>query len=1036
MKFEDLKPGIMLEGILDKPVTLELCAPQGDRIKLIYVRDDGDMGYALLSHTELNDIHLHHTPHGTPWRAKAAVEMLRHKYAQGGKISHGEMDPLPHQIQSIFHITNQYGDVRFMLADEPGAGKTAVASSIILEMQLQGRAHNVLIVVPANLKYQWREELKRFVGLKGYVVESGSVHKSNPWPLDDHNILITSIDYAKREENREALKHTQFDLVVVDEAHHMNSSGKNVSVRYRLGEILSKVSTHLLFLTATPHRGKPENFRLLLKLLDDIQFDGDLTPEEVSARKTPFFMRHLKHEMTDMEGRQIFTKRHIHSLAYEMSPPEKDMYKMVSNYVRTQHRRLVSQGERLAPFVLLLIQKRMASSTHALQKTLENRRGRLQYHLESGKSDEDRPEWDDDAWEGDYDEDDPEYERRAEILSGITASRTPEELREEIAELDDLIGAADEAATTKPDRKLEKVYELIDGLEDKLLIFSEYTDTIDYLQDNLQENLGETICRIDGNMKQEERDKAVQNFRDKHRIMVASDAAREGMNMQFCNVMVNYDLPWSPIVLEQRMGRLHRYGQKKDVFIHNMVAVGTIEGNVLERLREKIEEIQTQYDTVDIIGTILSEVNMNDIMVEAIGERTLTNVDVHMLDARKQVELTASMLENTPVSLEGARRTQKEVEEKHVDGEYLVRMLCTVFEGLGGRFSPNNTRLKIPDELRSKSVFPNKEIRSEGPLINTLTRGTKYYKHIESWITQNCMSDLRGGSVFGGKNTGYIVFHTTELKNPVGKTVEVLVHAHHIDGGNTIQAIHPDVLYDLEEVGGDPGSKPDTDRITGIASDEAQERADSLNARSEESWDKLVKIRNSANNLDKWEEEKGNFEFGAPERKEIEEKIRQFKISQRNMRERAKTDHLYAEGPRMIGWVKVVRNKETQDTEIRGMNRSMEMERKDGFIPYDVSNKHDGRGYDILSKHPDGRERHIEVKARCSFTGVEFTRNEENARLNDPNCILHSHVIDGDECHTRIIEDPSKLKTKREIVFTVPISELNRFGEVYEYSDE
>ncbi len=1032
MKFEDLHQGVMLEGPKwGKPVTLELFAQQdNERIKLVYSRDDGSTGTILVRNTELKDIEIYHTPYGTPWRVRAAADMLRHKYAQSGMVGHGKMDPLPHQIQSIYHITNQYGDVRFLLADEPGAGKTAVASSIIHEMQLQGRADRTLIVVPAHLKGQWRAELEKFAGLKGFIVEGGSVNKSDPWPSGTHNILITSMDYAKVENNHTTLKRMKFDLVVVDEAHHMNSSGKNVSVRYRLGETLSKISTHLLFLTATPHRGKPENFRLLLKLLDDIQFDGDLTPEEVAARKVPFFMRHLKTDMTDMDGNQIFTKRNIQSLEYSMSMPEREMYHMVSNYVRTQHNLLAGIGERLAPFVLLLIQKRMASSTYALQMTLERRRNKLRDKLD-GKSKPsvrytEEPEPDD--------ENDPEHEEWDDMLSGISAARTTEELKAEIEELNSLVEAANQTATTKPDRKLEKLLGIIHNLgDDKLLIFSEYKDTIEYLESHI----GEKTCRIDGDMKQEQRDRAVQEFKDRYRIMLATDAAREGMNMQFCNTMVNYDLPWSPIVLEQRMGRLHRYGQKKDVMIYNMIAGNTIEGDVLVRLSDKIAEIEKQYDAVDVIGAILSEIDIKNMMVESIMGRAATGVDNHISQAEAQLKLAQKMLENTPVSLDAAQRTQMEADAKHVDGEYLVRMMRTVFEGLGGKFSPakDSVKLVVPDEMRDGSPFRNKRILLHNPAGLALARGTKYYKYLESWIDKNCMSDLRGGSVFAGDNAGYIVFHTTELKNASGETAEVLVQAHHIDGNNTVQSVHPDVLYSLDEVGDDPKDKPVTSYITGIANDEAQNRADQLNAEKRKFWDRRIEITDSVSDLDKWEREKGEFRVGTPEYNRVVAKIERFNRSQQNMRERARADQLYAEGPRMVGWVKVVLRKDAQDTEMRGMNRSMEIERKEGFIPEDVSNKRD-RGYDLSSKHPDGRERHIEVKARCPSAPFHLTENEEEKRRNDPNYRMHMHVIDGQNCRTRIIKDPSKLKTKKEMLFLVPNSEIDRLGEKYEYSEE
>ncbi|MYC78888.1 MAG: DEAD/DEAH box helicase [Cenarchaeum sp. SB0661_bin_35] len=1032
MKFEELKTGIMIEGTKwDGQVTLEQFENKGEYIKLTIRRDDGSKS---IVREKLEDIHIHHTEYGTPWRTRAAVDMLRHKHAKGSGEEYGEMDPLPHQIQSIYHITSQYDDIRFLLADEPGAGKTAVASSIIRELQLQGRANRTLIVTPAHLKYQWKEELKRFVGLKSYIIEGGTVDQADPWP-DDRDILVTSIDYAKGDTKLATLKHTDFDLVVVDEAHHMNSSGKNVSKRYRVGEALSDISTHMLFLTATPHRGKPENFQRLLKLLRPDLFPDGLTPEEVAVRKESMFLRHLKTEMVDMEGNPIFKSRTIKSLKYEMSKPEQDMYRMVSNYVRIQHQKLVEMGERLAPFVLLLIQKRMASSTHSLQKTLERRRGRLQDALDSGvllhNTSEYRELSDRGLDDEDEDEDDPEHERRDDVLSGITASHTPEQLEEEIAELDELIELADQAATTKPDKKLEKLRDIMDNLgEDKLLIFSEFKDTINYLEDNI----GEKTCRIDGDMKQEQRDRAVQEFRDTYRIMLATDAAREGMNMQFCNVMVNYDLPWSPIVLEQRMGRLHRYGQEKDVTIHNMIADNTIEGDVLERLSEKIMEIQKQYKAVDVIGTILSEVNMKDIMVESIKGGAATGMDgvSKIMGGFEQVQ---KMMKHTPVDLEAALRKKEEIKVKHVDGEYLKRMMYTIFEGLGRRIKSTDkkTTLQVPDELRGMQ-FRRKHESFNMPVDQLLSRGTKKYKHIEDWVLDNCRVDLQGGSVFAGRHTGHIVFHTTELNDRVGKTAEVLVHAHHITTDGIIESVHPDILGELEDVGGDAGDKPAVN-VGDAAYEDAQMRVDRLNEEEKEFWRRRGETTDIDSVLERLRDDMSEVMNGTTEWNKMDEKRKRLEERQDDMERRATTDKLHVEEPVLMGWVKVIPNKDTQDTDTRGMNRSMEIERMEGWIPEDVSNKR-GSGRDITSRHPDGRERHIEVKSRCAFTEIDFTENEEKARLNDPDYMVDVHIIEGEKHDTFRIYEPAKLKTKKKVSYGVSISEIKCLGVVYEYSEE
>ena len=1039
MRSDDLATGVMLSG--DRwagPVTLNGFDRVGDRFRLTIDRGNGDTEGILVTQNELAGIDVHKASPGVPWRARAAADLLRHVNARNSGSTGFDMDPLPHQIQSIYQITNRPGDVRFLLADEPGAGKTAVASSIMREMRLQKRADKVLVVVPAQLKGQWRAEMKRFAGLSGYVVESGTVRDTNPWPSDEHDILITSIDYAKREKNRESLARMRFDMVVVDEAHHMNSSGKNVSERYRLGEVLSGMSKHMLFLTATPHRGKPENFRLLLKLLEPSTFvDPGLTAADVAARKNHLFLRHLKREMVDMDGNPIFPKRDIRSLKYDMSDPEKIMYKSVSRYVRVQHGRLEAQGERLAPFVLLLIQKRMASSTYALQKTLENRRRRLRESLEDSQQKTvgrpgagDAPvgqlrfDLDDPFEPADY-EDDPEHESWNDGISGISAARSPEELREEILELDGLIESARTTAETKPDRKYEKLREVVDGLgpDGKLLVFSEFVDTLDYLE----RNIPEPVCRIDGKMKQEQRDGAVEQFRDERRIMLATDAAREGINLQFCHVMLNYDLPWSPIALEQRMGRLHRYGQKKDVVIHNLIARNTIEGDVLERLFCKVDEIRKQYETVDVIGEVLTDVDIRRIMAESLSQNSVTGVDGKVQRASANLDSVRTMLEHTPVNREDALRSKNAVGEQRVDGEYLVRMMRTVFEGLGGRIrhTGGKTRMDVPGDLRG-GPLNKRRVDVDGSPDRALARGTPYYDHVASWILDQCRSDLRDGSVFAGDEPGHLAFHTTRLKDRSGNIVDELVQAHLIGADGSVRTVRPDILHDLDMVGGDPGPKPNTDRVTAVASDEAQAKSDRTNDETDRFWRHRLRTTDIGKSLDVMKGQLGDLRFGTSERRELKDQIYELKRQRDRLREQAKNSHLHPNEPTLVGWARVVRRDVTiQDTERIGMEMSMEHERHEGWAPEDVSAKR-GIGYDILSRHPDGRERHIEVKARCRTGPVQLTKNEAYTIRNDSCAILHVHVdVGADSCETQVFDRPAALKMTERRLWEIPKSELD-----------
>ena len=594
-----LPRGTMLAGPLwSKPVRL-LSAERRDGVTFLNL--DG-MGTKMYGPGQLEGISVVEPTYGTPWKAHAYVSILRHERARNLGIA-GNADPLPHQLESIYHVAGIPGPIRFLLADEPGAGKTAVASRIIQELMLQRRVRNVLVVVPAQLKTQWKSELVKFASLQSEIV--GGQVSGNPW-ISDQQILITSMDYAKH--RRDMLDQARFDLVVVDEAHNLNATAKKSTIRYKLGETLSRISKHMIFLTATPHRGKTENFRLLLKLLEPAEFsDPKMEDGEIASKKRRLFLRHIKEEMRGMDDEVLFKGRSVLSLAYNMSDAESRMYRAVTSYVGRQFAASEMSANKMAGFAILLIQKRMASSTHSLLKTLQRRRAKIAERRAGQNAEYD--------FDDIYDLSDRDKMAKEEELEAVTASRTDEELGAELAELDRLIEAAKIAAETKPDTKLESLLDELRNLgADQLLVFSEYRDTLDYLEENIRRAGldGGGVCRIDGTMDMQARQQSQDDFNSgRKRLMLATDAAREGINLQYrCHRMVNYDLPWSPIALEQRMGRLHRYGQKRDVVIHNLVASDMMEGKVLERLFTKLEDIGKQYRTFDVMGTVLVGINM------------------------------------------------------------------------------------------------------------------------------------------------------------------------------------------------------------------------------------------------------------------------------------------------------------------------------------------------------------------------------------------------------------------------------------------
>ncbi|KAA0008703.1 MAG: DEAD/DEAH box helicase, partial [Thermoplasmata archaeon] len=501
------------------------------------------------------------------------IEGLRFKYASIFDpllaMNVSKIDPLPFQIEAVYGYILKRPRIRFLIADDPGAGKTIMAGLVIKELKLRKLANRILIVVPGHLKDQWRRELKDKFDENFVVVDRhtfNALYGENPWEMN--NQIITSIDFAKQEEILPTLNSVYWDLVIVDEAHKMAAYryGEKISrtKRYKLGEILSKTSNHLLFLTATPHKGDPENFRLFLDLLAPGFFaTPEMVEESLKNKDNPLFIRRLKEDLKDFEGRPIFTRRFPMTLKFNLSDEEIDLYNEVSRYVVHQYNRALRQDKkRNVAFALVILQRRMASSTYALLRSLERRKEKLEKIL-IGKEEPKELKIDFEELE---DLEESERWKKEEEWEGVTLAKDPEELRGEIETIDRLIEKAKEILKGEKEVKLRELRKAITegfrkiremGGNSKILIFTESRDTLEYLVRKVR-SWGYKVNFIHGGMSLEERIKAEKVFRDETEIMVATEAAGEGINLQFCHIMINYDIPWNPNRLEQRMGRIHR----------------------------------------------------------------------------------------------------------------------------------------------------------------------------------------------------------------------------------------------------------------------------------------------------------------------------------------------------------------------------------------------------------------------------------------------------------------------------------------------
>jgi superfamily II DNA or RNA helicase len=628
-------------------------------------------------------------------------------------LSVSRVDPLPHQLEAIYDYLLKLARVRFLLADDAGAGKTIMAGLLLRELKMRGLAERILIVSPANLTFQWQRELREKFDEKFVVTKGSDIRDQfgvNQWL--EQNQVITSLDLAKRHEILPGLRQAHWQLVVVDEAHRMSAVDEShKSLRYRLGELLRDTADHLLLLTATPHKGDPTNFTLFLQLLDrDAYADVQSIREAMSRQRAPFYLRRTKEAMVYFPERQtdgtwaakkIFTKRIPHTADFKLDGAEFDLYRDVTRFVKQQSMRAAAQGDdpraRAVGFLMSLYQRRLTSSTHALRRSLENRAKRLADALKHAKElltvappELPSPEELEEMEETDR-------ERLEKLLEAISLTGNEKEIRDEIEKLKQLAEQAEQVEASETEAKLSRLKDLLhterffDEPDKRLLIFTEFKDTLDYLLECLAKWGFRAGC-IHGGMKPGSRDDpgtrlhSEQQFKDGEiQVLVGTEAAGEGINLQCCNILFNYDIPWNPNRLEQRMGRIHRYGQKKDCFIFNFVATNTIEGWVLQRLLDKLQEIRDALDddaVFNVVGEVLPAARVDQVLRdyyagrlgdEDLEERLLRGIDeTHFRNiCQNALEGLATKTLNLEMLVERRARAQ----ERRVVPETIARFL-------------------------------------------------------------------------------------------------------------------------------------------------------------------------------------------------------------------------------------------------------------------------------------------------------------------------------------------------------------------------
>lgn len=632
---------------------------------------------------------------------------LAHQFDPMLAVSVSQVDPLPHQVEAVYHHALEMPRLRFMIADDPGAGKTIMAGLILKEMQQRGLVRRVLVVAPGHLKYQWQRELKEKFGSSFRLVDRSAMRAhwgENVWA--ETPLAITSVDFLKQDDVKATLHNGHWDLVIVDEAHKMSAHAyetkKRTKIdktkRYQVGEVLSKQTEHMLFLTATPHKGDEESFRLFLDLLRPGFFaNEEMLRESVERGENPLFIRRLKEDMLKFDGEPIFPPRTVQTASFRLTDEERKLYNDVTTYVRNYYDQ--ARENRHIAFAMVILQRRLTSSVHAILSSLQRRQAKLQDYLDYPQQIAAEQEaFAEVAGMTEEEIEDLSEEQRDAVeakLEKLTIASNIEEVRAEIRELDDLVEQAERVKAQGTESKLKTLRdEILSTLgERKLLIFTEHKDTLYYLEEKLRE-WGYGVSTIHGGMGLDARIEAERTFRNETQIMVATEAAGEGINLQFCSLMVNYDIPWNPNRLEQRMGRIHRYGQDREVFIWNLIAKDTMEGRVLDKLFNKLDLMRQALGTdrvFDIIGDMIPGTSLKDLLKDAVfNQRRMEEIEHQIEEVDEQStnetleRVFMSSLASRHIDYTGLLKEQLLAEENRLVPEYVQDYFLRGFERIGG----------------------------------------------------------------------------------------------------------------------------------------------------------------------------------------------------------------------------------------------------------------------------------------------------------------------------------------------------------------
>ena len=754
MKLEDIRVGAELKGLrANEVVEVVQVRPVGaDAVSVHYKGSDGRTEEQMLFRSHEDALEAATT--GRSWAFDASgndfkLGLEAYRISQAAlfdpmlAVHTSAVDPLPHQISAVYEAMLPKQPLRYVLADDPGAGKTIMAGLLISELLMRADAQRVLIVAPGSLTEQWHEELVEKFGLEFSLFTRDKQEETSSGNFfQEQDFVIARLDQLSRnDELKDLLKNTSWDLIVVDEAHKLSAKYYGAKVertaRFKLGELLGSITRHFLLMTATPHNGKEEDFQFWLSLLDSDRFYGKFRDGAHRVELDDIMRRMVKEDLLKFDGTKLFPDRRAYTAAYELSDIEADLYAEVTHYVREEMNRadkLDGQKRGTIGFALTQLQRRLASSPEAIYQSLQRRRKRLEARLREEKliargelipsgaetlrdplADTALPVDPDEIDNADEDLSAEDYERLAEqVVDRASASKTIPELEAEIGSLQALEEKAHQVVQSGQDKKWEELSSILqdrpemytsDGARRKLIIFTEHKDTLNYLVEKITGLLGgqEAVVTISGATNRDTRRRAQEEFRFNPDVlvMVATDAAGEGVNLQNANLMVNYDLPWNPNRLEQRFGRIHRIGQEEVCYLWNLLARETREGDVFQKLFDKLEvERKTLGGKVfDILGEAFENQSLKDLLIDAIrsdGGATETISIEERMDRALNTEHLQEILQRTALDekhmnmadLYAVKEEMDKAEARKLQPYFIRTFFDEAFSELGGELRP------------------------------------------------------------------------------------------------------------------------------------------------------------------------------------------------------------------------------------------------------------------------------------------------------------------------------------------------------------